>query len=64
MRTLTLKVKDDYFDRLVSLLELFPKKAIKIEDDSKQHLDNIKKQMDEAMADIKAGRSNTLRVID
>lgn len=64
MRTLTLKVKDDYFDKFVSFLELFPKKAIKIEDSSKQQLDSIKEQMNGAMSDIKAGRSNTLRVID
>mgnify|MGYP006919334591 FL=1 len=64
MRTLTLKIKDDYFDRLVSFLELLPKKAVKIERDDKLQLDSLKEQISEAVADIKAGRSSVLRVVD
>jgi len=65
VRTLTLRIKDDYFDRFVSFLELFPKKAVKIEDNSKQQqLNSIKEQISEAMEDVKAGRSSVLRIIN
>ncbi len=31
MRTLTLKISDDYFDKFVAFLEMMPKKSVKIE---------------------------------
>ena len=46
MRTLNIKIKDEYFDKFVSFLELLPKKAIKIEEPvQKKNLDNIKKEL-------------------
>ncbi|QNM90554.1 hypothetical protein HOO34_02130 [Aliarcobacter cryaerophilus] len=43
MKALNLKIKDEYFDRIVSFLELLPKNSIVIEKDSKQQkLDEIK----------------------
>jgi len=63
MKTLTLKISDDYFDKVVSFLEILPKKAVKIERDDKLQKDEIQEHINEAMADIKAGRSNILRVV-
>ena len=31
MKTVTLKIQDDYFDKIISFLEILPKKAVKIE---------------------------------
>ena len=44
MRTLNIKIKDEYFDKFVSFLELLPKTAIKIEEPAEiKKLDDIKK---------------------
>lgn len=32
MKTLTLQINDDYFDKIVSFLETLPKKAVKIKE--------------------------------
>ena len=65
MRTLTLKIRDDYFDKIVSFLEILPKRAVRIEDTSKQEdLDNLKNGIKNAMIDIKTGNSKIIRVID
>ncbi len=65
MRTVILKINDDYFDKIVSFLEILPKKAVKIIDNSKQkNLDEFQSNIKSAMIDIKAGNSKTLRVID
>ena len=64
MRTLNIKIKDEYFDKFVSFLELLPKTAIKIEEPAeKNKLDKIKKELKNAIEDIKEGRSNIIRVI-
>ena len=31
MKTVTLKIQDDYFDKIISFLEILPKEAVKIE---------------------------------
>jgi hypothetical protein len=36
MKTLTLHISDDYFDKIVSLLEMLPKKAVKIKQEDKK----------------------------
>jgi hypothetical protein len=65
VRTLTLKIRDDYFDKIVSFLEILPKRAVRIEDTSKQEdLDNLKNGIKNAMIDIKTGNSKIIRVID
>ena len=65
MRTLNIKIKDEYFDKFVSFLELLPKKAIKIEEPvQKKNLDNIKKELKNAIKDIEKGHSNIIRVIE
>ena len=65
MRTLTLKINDAYFDKIVSFLEILPKKAVKIEDNNKQSsLNDFQHNIKSAMADIKTGESKILRVID
>ncbi|CAM3839142.1 hypothetical protein [Arcobacter cloacae] len=64
MRTLNIKIKDEYFDKFVSFLELLPKTAIKIEEPAeKNKLDKIKKELKNAIEDIEEGRSNIIRVI-
>jgi hypothetical protein len=65
MRTLTLKINDDYFDKIVSFLEILPKKAVQIENDERQaNLDDFQHNIKSAMNDIKNGQSKTLRVVD
>lgn len=64
MRTLNIKIKDEYFDKFVSFLELLPKTTIKIEEPAeKNKLDKIKKELKNAIEDIEEGRSNIIRVI-
>lgn len=65
MRTLTLKINDDYFDKIVSFLEILPKKAVKIENDKQEtSLNDFQHNIKSAMADIKTGKSKILRVVD
>jgi len=40
MRTITLKIKDDYFDKVVSFLEILPKNAIRIEHQDEKKLNH------------------------
>ena len=50
MRTLNIKIKDEYFDKFVSFLELLPKTAIKIEEPAETNkLDDIKKELKNAV---------------
>ncbi len=62
MRTLTLKINDDYFDKIVSFLEILPKKAVKIEKEQ-ANLDDFQRNIKSAMTDIKTGKSKVLRVV-
>ena len=65
MRTLTLKISDDYFDKFVAFLEMMPKKAVKIEEaTSVKEMDFLQKNIKQAMSDIHAGRSKVIRVVD
>lgn len=65
MRTLTLKISDDYFDKFVAFLEMLPKKTIEIETTKQdKELDILQKNIKKAMSDIKEGRSKTIRVVD
>lgn len=65
MRTLTLKISDDYFDKFVAFLEMLPKKTIEIETTKQdKELDILQKNIKQAMSDIKEGRSKTIRVVD
>lgn len=64
MRTLNIKIKDEYFDKFVSFLGLLPKTAIKIEEPAEiNKLDDIKKELKNAVKDIEKGRSSIVRVI-
>jgi hypothetical protein len=65
MRTLTLKISDDYFDKFVAFLEMMPKKAIKIEKlNNGNDVELLKKSIKHAMSDINTGRSKIIRVVD
>lgn len=65
MRTLTLKISDDYFDKFVAFLEILPKKTVEIElTKQDKELDILQKNVKKAMSDIKEGRSKTIRVVD
>jgi hypothetical protein len=64
MRTLTLKISDDYFDRVVGLIEMLPKKAVKIAEDKKsQEIEALQRNIKEAVEDVKAGRVKSIRTI-
>ena len=65
MRTLTLKIRDDYFDTFVAFLEILPKKSVHI-DTKKQpkELDILQKNVKQALRDIQEGHTKTIRVLD
>ena len=64
MKTLTLKINDDYFDKIVSFLEMLPKKAVKIEQlDEEKNLKEIEKNILCAVDDIKHNRTKKVRTI-
>ncbi|MDX4012314.1 hypothetical protein Q6A86_04850 [Aliarcobacter skirrowii] len=64
MKTLNLKIKDEYFDKIVSFLELLPKKSIIIEKDAKQQkLDEIKNSIKNSKQDIENKNTKFIRKI-
>ena len=64
MKTLTLKIKDDYFDKFIAFLDMLPKKAVTIEDTSeKEKLALLQKNIKKAMHDIESGNTKTIKVI-
>ena len=68
MKTLTLKISDDYFDKIVSFLEILPKKAIIIEQiieqkSEEKKLKEIEKDILCAVDDIKYGNTKHIKTI-
>lgn len=64
MKTLTLKINDDYFDKIVSFLELLPKRAVKIEQqDNEKKLKEIENELLCATEDINQGRTKKIRTV-
>ena len=64
MKTLTLRINDDYFDKIVSFLEILPKRAVKIEErDKSKKLKKIKEEIFYATNDISQGRTKKVRTI-
>ena len=64
MKTLTLQISDDYFDKIVSFLEILPKKAVKIEQqDEEKKLKEIEHELLSSVDDIKYGRTKKVRTI-
>jgi hypothetical protein len=64
MRTLTLKISDDYFDRFVAFVDMLPKKAVKITEDKKsQEIETLQNNIKEAFDDVKARRVKSIRTI-
>lgn len=64
MRTLTLKISDDYFDRFVAFVDMLPKKAVKIAEDKKsKEIETLQNNIKEAFEDVKAGRVKSIRTI-
>lgn len=64
MRTLTLKISDDYFDRFVAFVDMFPKKAVKIAEDKKsKEIETLQNNIKEAYEDVKTGRVKSIRTI-
>ncbi len=64
MKTLTLKIRDDYFDKFLVLLDMLPKKAVKIESKNKEEARVLQKSIKQALSDIQEGRSKVIRVIE
>ena len=64
MKALKLEIKDEYFDRIVSFLELLPKNSIVIEKDSKQQkLHEIKQTIIKSKKDVEDGKIKIVRKI-
>jgi hypothetical protein len=64
MRTLTLKISDDYFDRFVAFVDMLPKKAVKIAEDKKsKEVELLQSEIKEAFEDVKSGRVKSVRTI-
>ena len=64
MKALNMKIKDEYFDRIVSFVELLPKNSIVIEKDSKQQkLDEIKQTIIKSKKDVEDGKIKIVRKI-
>jgi hypothetical protein len=61
MQTLTLKIEDNYYQKVVDFLELLPKKAVKIE--TPKHHDKYAKEREiangvlQGIKDVKAGKT-------
>ena len=64
MKTVTLKIQDDYFDKIISFLEILPKKAVKIEkQEEEKKLKEIEKNIICSISDIKQGRTKKIRTV-
>jgi len=64
VKTLTLHISDSYFDKIVSFLEMLPKKAVKIvQSDKEKQLKDIEKELLASIDDIKQGRTKKVRTI-
>ncbi len=66
MQTLTIKVNDNYADKLFSLLELFPKNALKIEtmeEKKAKELAKHAKAIKEGLDDVKHGRVSDTGIV-
>lgn len=66
MQQLTIKISDNYAKKLYSLLELFPKNALKIEavDEKKsKELEKHTKAIRKSLEDIKIGKTTKRREV-
>lgn len=69
MKMVTLKIEDDYFDKIISFLKILPKKAVTIEENnineksSKIKLKQIEQDIVSSFDDIKQDRTKTIRTI-
>jgi hypothetical protein len=64
VKTLTLQISDSYFDKIISFLEMLPKKAVKIvQSDKEKQLKDIEKELLASIDDIKQGRTKKVRTI-
>jgi len=64
VKTLTLQISDSYFDKIISFLEMLPKKAVKIvQSDKEKQLKDIEKELLASIDDIKQGRTKKMRTI-
>lgn len=64
MRSVNLQIKDDYFEKIISFLEMLPKDVIKIKEVAKSaQLEEIESDLLRAFEDIKKGNTKFVRVI-
>ena len=64
MKTVTLKIQDDYFDKIISFLEILQKKAVIIEQQNEEEkLKDIEKNIISAFEDIKQGKTKKVRTV-
>ena len=65
MKILTLKIRDDYFDKVVSFLEILPKRAVQIkQDDNKAKLDDVENALVRSFEDVRHGRTRKIGTIN
>lgn len=56
MKTIILKIHENYFDSFMTFLKMMPKRAIKIEDEEYSKLNNLQNYLYNAFEDIKHKR--------
>lgn len=65
MKTVTLKISDDYFNTVVEFLNILPKKSVKVDvcgDDD--NIVNLKSDISKSFKEIKKGKTRIVKVID
>jgi len=64
MKTVTLKIQDDYFDKIISFLEILPKKAVRIEQQKEEkQLKEIEKNIICSFDDIEQGKTKKIGTV-
>jgi hypothetical protein len=65
LKTVTLKISDDYFNTVVEFLNILPKKSVRIDacgDDD--NIANLKSDISKSFKEIKKGKTRAVKVID
>jgi hypothetical protein len=61
MQTLTLKIEDSYYQKVVDFLELLPKKAVKIETHKYAKEQEIANSVLQGLKEVKEGKTKDIK---